>query len=70
MSGIDEFDSVIIDRFVDEIGFKDDVKDLGNLGITDREKPCELPHRPVDFEDDSGEPTNTDEDKELWRQGR
>ena len=47
MSGINEFDSIVSDQTVDEIGFKDDVKDLGNLGITDREKPRELPHRPV-----------------------
>ena len=39
MSGIDEFDSIVSDRIVDEIGFKDDIKDLGNLGIIDREKP-------------------------------
>ena len=49
MSGIDELDSIVSDRIVDEIGFKDDVKDLGNLGIIDREKPRELPHRPADF---------------------
>ena len=66
MSGIDEFDSIVSDRIVDEIGFKD----LGNLGIIDREKPRELLHRPVDFKDDGEEPMNTDENKELWRQGK
>ena len=70
MSGIDEFDSLVSDRIVDEIGFKGDVKDLGNLGIIDGEKPRELPHRPVDFENESSESSNTDENKELWRQGK
>ena len=70
MSAIDEFDSVVSDRIVDEIGFDNEEKDLGNFEVEDWEKPRELPYRCVDFKDDSEEPTNTDEDKELWRLGK
>ena len=70
MSGNEEFDSVNSDRIVDEIGLEDIVKDLGNLEFGDREKPRELPYRRVDLKDDSEEPTNTEENKELWRQGK
>ena len=45
-------------------------KDLENFEVKGRKKPRELPFRPVDFKDDSEEPTNTDENKELWRQGK
>ena len=72
MSTFDEFDSVISDRIVDEIGFEDIEKDLRNLEVEDREKPFKpkLPYRRVDLKDDSEEPTNTEEKKELWRQGK
>ena len=62
MSGIDEFDSIVSDRIVDEIGFDDIEKDLGNLEVKGREKPRELPYRRVDFKDDSEKPTNTEKD--------
>ena len=68
MSGIEEFDSVISDRIVDEIGLEDIVKDVGNLEVEDREKPRVLPYKCLDLKDDSEEPTNTEENKELWRQ--
>ena len=70
MSGTDEFDSVVSDRIVDEIGFEDVVMDLGNLEVKNREKPRELPYRRVDLKDDSEEPANTEENKELWRQSK
>ena len=54
MSGIDEFDSVVSDRIIDGIeGFKDIVKDLGNLDVKSREKPRELPYNSMDLTDDS-----------------
>ena len=71
MSGIDEFDSVITERIISGIeDYKDIVEDPGNLEINDREKPRELPYRRVDLKDDSEEPANTEENKELWRQGK
>ena len=71
MSAIDEFDSVVSDRIVDAIeGFVDNVKDFGNLEDKNREKPRELPCRHADFKDDSEEPANTEENMELWRQGK
>ena len=40
ISDIEEFDSVLSDRIIDEIeGFKNIVKDLGNLDVKIREKP-------------------------------
>ena len=39
MSGIDEFDSIVSDRIVDEIGFECNVKDLRNFEVKDRKKP-------------------------------
>ena len=71
MSAIDEFNSVITDRSVDAIeGLEDNVRDLGNFEVEGREKPRELPYRRVDFKDDCEDPTNTDGNKELWRQGK
>ena len=61
---------IVSDRIVDEIGFEDNVRDLGNLEVKNRKKPCELPYRHVDSKDDSEETTNAEENKELWRQGK
>ena len=52
----------------DKIGFDVIEKDFGNLEDKNREKPRELPYKPADRKDDSEEPTNTDENKVLWRQ--
>ena len=71
MSGIVEFDSVVIDRIVNEIESSEYmVKDLGNLEVKNREKPRELPYNCMDLTDDSKEPTNTEQELELWRQGK
>ena len=50
--------------------FKDIVKDLGNLEMKDSEEPRELPYNSIDLTDYSVEPMNTEEVKELWRQGK
>ena len=70
MSGIDDFDSVISDRTVNDMeDFKNIVDDLENLEIKNSYKPRELPHNSIDLIDDSVNPTNTEEVKRLWREG-